>query len=292
MEDPGHLSGCCLWPTLTILLLSVGASCSRASLDSLARLPSPWPPKDPIVVRKALLKELRTVTLKNCTLRRYGNEHDGGYLMCSNLSEGIESAYSYGIASEDTWGCAVSRQFKTPIHQYDCFTDTRPTCEGGQFIFHDECVGPKQATVEGNPFDTIASQIDRNGDTGKRVLLKMDIEGAEWESLIATPDDVLDRIVQLPMELHGTDDPKFVELVRRLKQKFYLVNLHYNNNRCGSLSVPLPSSVFQVLWVNKNVGTLDLQGPSPAPQSPLNRPDNPFAEDCQELEEDRKPKSK
>ncbi len=233
------------------------------------------------MVRNALLNELRTVTLKNCTLARYGNDNDGGYLMCGNLAQGIQSAYSYGIETEDTWGCQVSREFKVPIHQYDCFTDFRPACEGGQFMFHDECVGATQETVKGQPFDTLTSQIARNGDTGKPILLKMDIEGAEWDSLRATPDDVLDRIVQMPMELHGTDEAKFVEGVRRLKQKFYLVNLHFNNYGCGAASAPLPSFAFQVLWVNKNVGTLDPEGPSPAPMSPLNRPDKPGGEDCQ-----------
>ena len=249
--------------------------------DSLAPLPSPWPPADPAVVRKALLDELRTVTLKNCTLRRYGGTDDGGYLMCANLSQGIESAYSYGISLEDNWGCDVSRELKVPIHQYDCFTEERPACEGGQFIFHDECVGPKNETVDGQPFDTIASQIDRNGDTGKRLLVKIDVEGAEWDSLMATPDAVLDRIAQMPMELHGTNDAKFVEVVRRLKQKFYLVNLHFNNFACDASSAPLPAFAFQVLWVNKDVGTIDLTGPSPAQMSPLNVPDNPNRRDCQ-----------
>ena len=272
---------------LASVIVGAGASCSEPPPGSLARLPSPWPPDDAAIVRKALKAELRTVTLTNCTLRRYGNDNDGGYLMCGNLSQGVESAYSYGIRSEDTWGCDVANQSKVPIHQYDCFTDERPTCEGGQFIFHDECVGPKQETLDGNLFDTVASQIAKNGDTGKRLLVKMDIEGAEWASLMAMPDDALDQIVQLPMEFHGTDDPKFVELVRRLKQKFYLVNLHYNNYQCGSPSVPLPSSAFQVLWVNKKVGTLDPDGPSPAPQSPLNMPDNPKARDCQVLDEER-----
>ncbi len=281
---------------LVSVVLGVGPSCSAlpppisgpaptmtapVGAEVLDPLPTPWPPADPAVVRTALLNELRTVTLKNCTLRRYGGNDDGGYLMCGNLSQGIESAYSYGIAQDDNWGCDISRELEVPIHQYDCFTDHRPTCEGGQFIFHDECVGPKQDTVDGQPFDTIASQVDRNGDTGKRLLMKIDVEGAEWDSLMATPDAVLDRIVQMPMELHGTNDAKFVEVVRRLKQKFYLVNLHFNNYACDPSSAPLPAFAFQVLWVNKNVGTIDPTGPSPAPMSPLNVPDNPKGPDCQ-----------
>jgi hypothetical protein len=232
-------------------------------------------------VRQELFEELRTVTLKNCTLRRYGSANDGGYLMCSNLTDGVQSAYSFGIANEDNWGCVVSRQLKVPVHQYDCFTDVRPACEGGSFVFHDECVGAKSETIDGHPFDSIASQIARNGDTDKSLLVKIDIEGAEWDSLLATPDAVLDKISQMPMELHGTDERKFLEVVRRLKRQFYLVNLHFNNQACTADVSPFPAWAYQVLWVNKRVGEIDENGPSPAPLSRLNAPDLPGSPDCQ-----------
>ncbi len=232
-------------------------------------------------VREALLAELQTVTLKNCTLKRYGSANDGGYLMCENLTAGVQAAYSYGIDTEDNWGCEVSRQLVVPVHQYDCFTPHRPTCEGGQFDFHDECVGAKAETVDGQPFDTISSQIARNGDTDRSLLVKIDIEGAEWDSLMATPDAVLDRISQMPMELHGTDQAKFLEVVRRLKRQFYLVNLHFNNWACSAEAAPLPAWAFQVLWVNKRIGEIDPNGPSPAPMSRLNAPDKPNSPDCQ-----------
>lgn len=261
-------------------LVGIAPTASTLAEDGLAPLPSPWPPADAVGVRNQLLEELRTVTLKNCTLKRYGGAHDGGYLMCENLAARVQSAYSYGIGTEDAWGCDVARQFGVPIHQYDCFTDDRPACDGGVFIFHDECVGPTAEARDGRTFDSIAAHVARNGDTRKRLLVKIDVEGAEWDALMATPDDVLDRIVQMPMEFHGTNEVKFVELVRRLKRKFYLVNLHFNNHACDDQVRPLPAWAFQVLWVSKRVGVRDRNGPSPAPMSPLNAPDNPFAAEC------------
>lgn len=232
-------------------------------------------------VRKTLLAELRTVTLTNCALKRYGSANDGGYLMCENLTKGVSSAYSYGIAHEDNWGCDVSRQLGVVVHQYDCFTPHRPSCDGGRFAFHDECVGPKSETRDGQPFDTITAQIDRNGDARNQLLMKIDVEGAEWDSIMATPDAVLEKIVQMPMELHGTDEAKFVAVIRRLKRQFHLVNLHFNNWSCSSAARPLPALAFQVLWVNKKVGMLDPDGASPASMSPLNAPDHPGGADCQ-----------
>ena len=91
-------------------------------------------------VRQALLDELQPVALSNCTLARVGSAHDGGYLMCANLIDGIQVAYSYGVGPNDEWGCAVSRQHRVPVHQYDCFDPARPVCDGGQFVFHNECI--------------------------------------------------------------------------------------------------------------------------------------------------------
>jgi hypothetical protein len=264
-----------------IVFVLVVLSAVSASAQSAPTGPQ-WPHVSPRV-RRALRDELKVQRLKNCTLRRYGSTNDGGYLMCANLTEGVASAYSYGIDQEDNWGCDVSRQLGIVIHQYDCFTVKRPTCDGGRFVFHDECVGPRKEMLEGRPFDTVAAQVAANGDAGKPILMKIDIEGAEWDSLLAAPDDLLDRFVQLPVELHlrGADEAKFLQLVRRLKQRFFLVNLHFNNWACTTDAAPLPSPAFQVLWVNRRVGIPDGNPQSAGTMSPLNAPDNPDAPDCQ-----------
>lgn len=236
----------------------------------------------PAGVRHRLYAELQPVALRDCTLKRYGGPSDGGYLMCENLMSSAVAAYSYGIDAEDEWGCQVSRELKIRVEQYDCFTPHRPApCRGGNTHFHDECVGPTTQTAEGELFDTIANQIAKNGHASQPILLKIDVEGAEWDALLATPDEVLARIDQLPMEFHGTDEQRYLTLVRRLKKHFYLVNLHYNNHACTPHVQPFPGWAFQVLWVNKRLGEVDPSAPVPAPSSPLNAPDNPDEADCQ-----------
>ena len=161
-------------------------------------------------IRQALLEELRPVSLKNCTLRRFGSTYDGGYLMCENLIDGLEAAYSYGVGPNDEWGCDISTRYRVPVHQYDCFDPARPVCRTGDFVFHDECIGNRRENVESRLFDTLANQISRNGDSGKRLIVKIDVEGAEWDALMATSDAVLERIDQLPMELHGSHERRFL----------------------------------------------------------------------------------
>ena len=231
-------------------------------------------------VRRALLDELQPVALSNCTLERVGSAHDGGYRMCANLMTGLQVAYSYGVGPNDDWGCAVSRRHRVPVHQYDCFDPARPVCDGGQFIFHDECVSDRASTIDSRAFDSIANQLERNGDTGRRKVVKIDVEGAEWDALLQTPDEVLDRIDQMPMELHGAPEGRMLEVVRKLKRMFHVVNLHFNNNLCNSEADVFPSMAYQVLLVNKRLGILDASSRLPPP-SPLNAPDFPNIPDCQ-----------
>jgi hypothetical protein len=231
--------------------------------------------------RAQLSAELRPVTLSNCTLARVGGPNDGGYLMCANLMAGLESAYSYGIGWEDSWGCAVSRAHRVPVHQYDCFELANTSCEGAAFRPNAECVGPATGVFDGRRFDTLANQIARNGDRGRRLVVKMDVEGAEWDTILATPDDVFDAIDQMPMELHGIDEPRVLAGLRKLKTHFHLVAVHFNNMACTPDAHPLPAVAYQVLLVSKRIGIPGPPSPgSPAPES-LMAPDNPKSPDCQ-----------
>lgn len=93
--------------------------------------------------RTAFLAELQPVTLKNCNLKRLGSTYDGGYLVCENLSEGVQSGYSYGVGPNDEFGCDISKRYRIPVHEYDCFDPARPACVGGTFQFNNECLAPR-----------------------------------------------------------------------------------------------------------------------------------------------------
>lgn len=141
--------------------------------------------------------------------------------------------------------------------------------------------GTQNRTVEGRFFDTISNQIAGNRDRGKRMIIKIDVEGAEWESLMATPDKVLERVDQLPMEFHGVDDGRMLAVVKKLKRTFHLVHLHFNNHACDPKLQPFPAWAYQVLFVNKRVGVVGTPKPGTAPPHEFDAPDNPDSPDCQ-----------
>ena len=231
-------------------------------------------------VREALHAALTPVQITNCELQRFGSSHDGGYLMCANLLAPSQSAYSYGIDGTDDWGCAVAGRLNIPLHQYDCFNTTAPHCSAATPRFHAECVGPAAATIDGRPFDTVATHIVKNGDTGKRLVMKMDVEGAEWQSLLAAPDHVLEAIDQLAIEFHRIESRAYLDTLVRLNRFFYVAHFHYNNYECLSGFDPFEGPVFEVLMVNKRIAVAN-PWVNPWGPSPLDAPNNPDAADCQ-----------
>ena len=237
--------------------------------------------------RRILFDLLQPVALANCQLERFGEANDGGYLMCGNLLDDIESGYSYGISGYDKWGCDISSRYDVPVHQYDCFNPTQPSCPDGNTLFHTECVGDTTATIENRLFDTIEKQFAKNGDTAKRIALKIDVEGAEWDSLLSTPDEVLQQIDQMAVEFHWERDQsrwiqqeRYARLVRRLREFFEIAHLHFNNASCSPGLEPFPAWAYEVLFVSKRLAVVDASR-QVAGLHPLDAPNNPAFEDCQ-----------
>ena len=238
--------------------------------------------------RQELFDMLQPVALANCQLERFGEAYDGGYLMCANLLGGVQAGYSYGINGYDKWGCDISTRLKVAVHQYDCFNTTQPACPSGKTVFHAECVGETGGMVDGRRFDTLSGQLARNGNGSHRIALKIDVEGAEWRSLLFAPDEVLARIDQLAVEFHFANDEKgrwlhdetHLAVVRRLKQFFEIAHLHFNNFGCTDDLAPFPTWAYEVLFVSKRLAVVDPAREIARPH-PHDAPNDPSLEDCQ-----------
>lgn len=230
--------------------------------------------------RAALFAELEPLDIANCRMERFGGPNDGGYLLCGNLLDSDAAAYSYGIGRADDWGCDVARRLGVKLHQYDCFDPARPSCPGATAAFHNECIGPAPRTDQGGRrFDTLENQLARNGDGSNRVVVKMDVEGAEWEALLQAPAGVLQRVDQLAIELHGVGLEQHVNTVRRLKEFFHVGNVHFTNVACGPRLDPFPAWAYEVLFVNRRVARPGaVRGWEP---HPLDASNLPYAADCQ-----------
>jgi hypothetical protein len=238
--------------------------------------------------RQALFDLLKPVGLANCQLARFGEPNDGGYLMCANLLSAVQSGYSYGISGYDQWGCDVATRTGVTVHQYDCFDTRQPSCPTGKTVFHAECVGDTRATIDGRLFDTIVNQFTKNGDAAKRIVMKIDVETAEWDSFAAAPDAVFDQIDQLVVEFHwrhdGTgrwiQDQRYQQVVERLKRLFEVAHVHFNNFSCVQGLEPFPTWAYEVLFVSKRLAVVDAARTPAMGVHPLDAPNNPSLPDC------------
>jgi hypothetical protein len=238
--------------------------------------------------RQTLLGLLRPVALSNCELKRFGEPNDGGYLMCANLLDAAQAAYSYGINGYDKWGCDISKAANVPVHQYDCFNTDRPACWRGRTTFHAECVGDRSETLDGRVFDSVKNQVAKNGDAGKRIVLKIDVEGAEWSTLLGMPDETFQQIDQMAVEFHWEEgsrfgwvqDERYPRAVERLKQFFEVAHIHFNNTSCVGDLAPFPSFAYEVLFVSKRLAVVDPSHNAASPH-PRDSRNNGSLPDCQ-----------
>lgn len=172
-------------------------------------------------------------------LQRFGEEHDGGYVMCTdNLDHGVVAAYSYGVNGFDGWGMGIASRYHVPLHEYDCTDARHPTpCEGCEVYFHSECMTSPKDTSGRKNFRTFAEALATNGhekvDEGS-LLLKVDTEGAEWHAFAEESPDLFKMFRQIVVEYHWLHEPANhrlnLQAVRNIeKAGFAIAHLHGNN---------------------------------------------------------------
>jgi hypothetical protein len=161
---------------------------------------------------------------------RLGNRNDGGYV-CLDDFTGLEAAVSLGIAGDVTWDLDVASRVPV-VFQYDHTVPASPVYNE-KFVFNRIKVGSK----EGKGIDSIDSIVSKNNlSKPASVLAKIDIEGDEWDALLAASPDTLKVFSQLMCEFHHLDRiceesifEKVFQVFDNLSRIFQVVHIHGNN---------------------------------------------------------------
>jgi len=194
-------------------------------------------------------------------LERLGAPFDGGYVTCADAMANAKSALSLGINGVDDWGITVSEDYGLPVNQYDCTNPKRPLCPSTaarcELHFFDECLEDGSRKMQ--PAKTLAQMLARPdvavppGD----VMLKMDVESAEWGSFKNADLATLRRFNQIAVEFHGLRQmhrhQEFATVVEKLLQAFVVVHTH-GNTCCGNFNFKgftVPNT-FEVTFVRKD----------------------------------------
>jgi hypothetical protein len=118
-------------------------------------------------------------------------------------------------------------------------------------------------------------------------VLKIDVEGAEWDSLSSASDELLQQIDQMAVEFHwqrGEKTPwigeeKYIHVVQRLKQVFEIAHIHFNNASCAEGLEPFPTWAYEVLFVSKRLALVD-PSRTAGGLHPLDARNDPSLADC------------
>jgi len=123
--------------------------------------------------------------------------------------------HSYGINTWDDWSRLMANEFNMETHLYDCFI-TKPFTGGSanykrDYHRHKVCVGAKTelktdqrkeyAGGEDLSFKTMGDTA-LNGRQPLSVVVKMDVEGAEWPVLNAMTAEDHSKILLFDLEIH------------------------------------------------------------------------------------------
>ena len=208
------------------------------------------------------LRMLRPRKLIGSDKIRLGRLHDGGYVMVDRL-DNIEAAYSLGINDDVSWDLDVAAR-GVPCFQYDPTIDALPQ-QHPLFNWKPVWIGGDVDPSANR--ETLESLIVQNGhEKSSSLILKCDIEGAEWSLLQQTPSRVLRQFRQMVFEFHNLGmlaDPHHGNNVRNaflnLTSSHYVVHVHANNFAGWQVvgGIPVPA-VIELTLLRKDEGEFGL----------------------------------
>lgn len=200
-----------------------------------------------------LLHSLRPVKTKY-PLIRIGGDNDGGYLVPDDLA-GIDTCFSPGVAETAAFEKdLLARGIKS--HLADASVDVVP--EGLPVLsFEKKFIG----AINDETTMTLEKWLSDKRCFMGDYILQMDIEGSEYETIIATPIDVLRQFRIIVMEIHHAEawfnNPIAWDAIHvffaKLLQDFHVVHLHPNNN-CPFISADdvLIPTTFEMTLLRKD----------------------------------------
>ena len=168
---------------------------------------------------------------------RFGRPHDGGYIMVDNFNTSGEGmiAYSFGISNDVSWDLDMAAR-GYDIFMYDPTIDGLPQ-QNEKFHFFREGIAGFE--FKKHSLNTLEHFVNRNGHADEdNMILKMDVEGAEWSFLATVSSELLSKFDQMTFEFHDMIQPKdqsvmnaTLACLNKINQTHSLVHLHANNHR-------------------------------------------------------------
>lgn len=223
------------------------------------------------------LLKMHSIVDQDVSICRVGGDEDGGYIMARPYSREF-IAYSFGIGKNVSWDKQMA-EAGYQVYQYDHTIRKLPQTHPN---FHWKKVGITAGKDTKNLY-TFRNLLRQNGhEKEKGMVLKMDIEGCEWEIFNEIDTQILNRFDQIVIELHRVSNLKkkkyILKALRKITNSFAVIHIHGCNyssvNYCNNFITP---DTLEVTFVNCNRFNVIPDGRL-LPCN-LDRPDNPNVPD-------------
>lgn len=204
------------------------------------------------------IRDLMTIKRPNdYSLRHLGRKMDGGYIVLDDFSHRDERGicYSFGISDEYSFDEAIS-ELGYDVYMYD-HTIHGIESNNENLHFFPNGIAGSDGIYEGK-VNSLNYYLNQNNHMSKKgMILKMDVEGSEWDFLDTVDCNVLDGFDQIIMELHGFCDLKtnFLKIekgLEKLKQTHQCAWIHCNNYGVSKMvDDVIFTDAMEVLYLSK-----------------------------------------
>ena len=183
---------------------------------------------------------------------RFGRDFDGGYVMFDDFNKD-SIAYSFGVSYDDSWETDIAKK-GIDVFMYD---PTVSSTHSKNNRFHFEKLGITGYKKAAN-MKTMSEFIKKNGHKNKtNLVLKMDVEGAEWDFLNEVDERTLNQFSQIVLELHWFQKKDLADTIlpalQKLNKTHQIVHVHGNNHvgvvRCSDIMIP---EVMEITCLRKS----------------------------------------
>jgi len=215
---------------------------------------------------------------------RIGASSDGGYVMLDDFGT-VSSAYSIGIGRDVSWDLDLAARGLT-IFQFDHTVLHSPVSHR---LFRFEQLGLGVKTEPNARLETLENMLCRQTDKTKQLILKIDVEGAEWKIFDGLSDLVFPRFRQIICEFHNFHEisheawyDRAYRVFSRLNKTHQAIHIHHNNwgprIRIGDVEIPFFAEITFASRSDYSFEVTDeaLPGPLDLPCAPF-FPDPPLA---------------
>ncbi|MCL2540447.1 MAG: FkbM family methyltransferase [Firmicutes bacterium] len=205
---------------------------------------------------KAINKLLVPKTPEGKSFVRIGRDHDGGYVMVDDFKKD-SAAYSIGIWKDTSWDVDVEKR-NMDVFMYD-YSISYPEVDGRKKFFK---IGICGENNKGKNMLTLEEMLVKDGNFDRNdMILKIDIEGAEWPVFSTLSEEILSKFSQVVVEWHwviqrlkkrGGYYEQMIEAFNRINKTHQVVHVHGVNQALYTMIGNVPMcNVLEVTYLRK-----------------------------------------